>query len=60
MNIFWELLKALPEIVRLLEALQKQQQEVAVNRKVSEDIKTIHEAFNEKDPAKLNALFNSK
>lgn len=52
--------KALPDLIKLIQTLQKRIDEEGVNRKVAQDVKTINEAFSEKDPAKLNALFNSK
>lgn len=60
MNIIVTFIAALPDIIKLLQALQKQADEAETDRKVRDDLKTIHEAFNAKDPAKLNALFNSK
>lgn len=52
--------KCFPEIYALFQTLESAAKEAETKRKVSEDIKTIHEAFSEKDSAKLNALFNSK
>lgn len=54
------LLKALPDIVKLLQTLQQRIDEAGVDRKVSDDVKTIGDAFNAKDAAKLNALFNKE
>jgi hypothetical protein len=53
------LLRALPEIIALLHAVQKGIEEMESDRKVKDDIKTIHEAINANDPAKLNALFRN-
>lgn len=60
MITFWNLIKALPEIIQLLNALQKAVDEAETDRKVKDDLKAIHEAFTTKDAAKLNALFSSK
>lgn len=59
MSVYWTLIKALPDIIALLRALQKGIDEAETQRKVTDDLKQIHEAFNEKDPAKLRALFNN-
>jgi hypothetical protein len=62
-GVYWELLKALPEILSLLQALQKgikeSQGEEATQRKVKDDLKQISEAFHAKDPEKLRAIFNN-
>ncbi len=59
MKLIYNLILALPEIIELLKALQKRIDKADKDRRVADDIKTIHEAFSEKDPAKLNSLFNS-
>lgn len=57
---FWiEFFKALPALIELVKEIQKAQKENEVQKKVSEDVKTIHEAFKTKDADKLNKLFNS-
>lgn len=53
-------LKALPELMKLIRVLQERVAEGETSRQVAEDVKTIHEAFSEKDPRKLNALFSGK
>lgn len=52
--------KALPELLRLVRVLEDRAKEAGIQRKVADDVKTIHEAFNAKDPKKLNELFNGK
>ncbi len=63
MSAFLRFLAALPALFKLFEALEKQieadAKETGIKRKVADDVNTIHEAFNAKDPAKLNALFSS-
>lgn len=59
-RIYWELLKALPAIIEFLKALQKAKQQRDDETKLSEDVKVIQKAFEERDAEKLNALFNSK
>jgi hypothetical protein len=64
---FWVFLKScgllmvsLPDILKLVQAIQKAADEAETERKVSTDLKVIHEAFETNDPSKLNALFSSK
>lgn len=49
---------ALPELFKLFQILQKRIDEAQVERKVSQDIKQIHEAFGSMDASKLNSLFS--
>lgn len=56
--IFWELVKALPEIIALLKAIQKGIDEVKTERKISDDVKALHEAFSAKDADRIRAIFN--
>lgn len=60
MSVLWQLLAALPEILKLIEEIQKNSVELETKRKVADDIKVIHQAFAAKDSKKLNDLFNSK
>lgn len=59
MTVLWNFLAALPALFKLFATLQARIDEAAVDRKVVDDVKTIHGAFLEKDPEKLKALFNS-
>jgi uncharacterized protein Yka (UPF0111/DUF47 family) len=59
MSAFMTLLKALPEILQLIKALQKAADQAEADRKVKDDIKTIHQAFDANDPELLRRLFNS-
>lgn len=60
MNFWIEFFKALPALVELVRELQKAQVEAQVEKKVADDVKTIKEAFKNRDAQKLNDLFNSK
>ena len=53
------LIVALPEIVRLVENIQKRLDEKATKEKIKEDFEKINEAFEKQDPEILNRLFNS-
>ncbi len=53
-------LGALPALIKLFQVLQQRLDEEGIDRHVKEDVQTIHEAFDAKDPQKLNDLFNAK
>lgn len=59
-KFYFEFIKCLPAIVKMLEAYQKAKAEGQVQTKLADDVKEIHNAFATKDAAKLNDLFNSK
>jgi hypothetical protein len=56
-------LKALPDLLKLLNAIEanikKAKTEEVSQRKVTDDLKQIHEAFQNGDATKLKALFNN-
>lgn len=56
---FWKFLAALPALFRLFGVLERRIREADTNRKVSEDVKKIHDAFEAKDATLLDHLFNS-
>lgn len=51
--------KHLPQILKLIEILEKAEKEAATQRKVSSDLEKINEAFETKDPEKLKQIFMS-
>ncbi len=55
----WLLLRSLPDLIKLLNAIQKGIDEAKLDKKVTDDLKTLHEAFSAKDASKINDLFNS-
>lgn len=59
MSTFWALLLSLPDLFKLVKVLELAAKEAETNRKVKDDIKTIHQAFEQKDAQKLNDLFSS-
>jgi hypothetical protein len=59
-KLLFILMKSLPEILKLIQALEKSLADGQTNRKVADDIKAIHEAFIAKDSGKLNDIFNSR
>ena len=50
--------KALPELLKLIENIKRNIEQNAVERKASDDIKKINEAFEKKDPNLLHDVFN--
>jgi len=52
------LLANLPQILRLIEEIQKAQAEASIKRRVADDFKAIEEAFKAKDGDALNRIFN--
>ncbi len=55
--MFWiELLKAIPEIIRLLKYLEDTQS----NERLKDDVNEIHEAFQNKDMDTINRIWNSR
>lgn len=53
-------LAAIPELLKFVKLLESRIREAKVQRKVSDDVKAIHAAFENNDTEALNALFNSK
>lgn len=51
-------LKCLPEIISLILIIKKKIDEDKVDRKVSDDIKAIKQAFANRDASALNDVFN--
>ena len=54
------LLAALPEIIKLIQAIQDGIKEGQIEKKVAEQVKTIHEAYRANDIDKINAFFDPK
>lgn len=59
MSTLITLIRALPEILALLKAIQAGIDKMDADRKVADDIKTIHEALNAENSSKLDALFSN-
>lgn len=61
LQAFYSLMISLPEILKLIAAIQKaieaEKKESEVQRKLKDDVKTIHEAISSNDPDKLRRLF---
>lgn len=58
MSAFWVLINSLPDLLKLIQALQEAAKKSETERQTKDDIKRIHEAFVSGDPSKLNDLFN--
>jgi hypothetical protein len=59
MKLILAFIAALPEILRLIDALIKDIERAQTDRKVKEDLALIEKAFREKDAKALNRIFNS-
>lgn len=57
---FFALIKVLPQILRLLETIERRNKERAVDRKVKEDIEAMNKAFEENDAEALNNIFRDQ
>jgi len=58
MKTLWAFMTALPELIRLIKNIERRVAKVKEDKKVNEDLKAINEAFETKDAAKLNDIFN--
>lgn len=56
--IWIKLIALLPELIRLLQAMQTAISEAETDRKIKDDIRSVAEAFKTKDSSKLNHIFN--
>lgn len=59
-QLIWLFIQAIPDLIKLLQAIQKGIIEHDTNRKVTDDLKTLHEAFAAKDATKVTALFSGQ
>jgi uncharacterized protein YihD (DUF1040 family) len=57
MAAFIALLKSLPEILALIQILQKAAKEAGIEHDLTKDVGTIHSAFASGDVSKLNGMF---
>lgn len=58
LKLIYLFLTSLPDLIKLLQAVEKGIKQGEVDRKVKDDLKVLHQAFAEKDGAKLTALFS--
>lgn len=49
----------IPELIGIFNAVKKRIEEVETDRKVSDDLKAIQRAFDEKNIDHLNSIFNN-
>lgn len=59
MNLIILLITHLPELLRIIELMDKRAKEASTQRNVKADLQTIEDAFKENDAEKLRNLFNS-
>lgn len=55
----WLFITAIPDLIKLLQAMQVAIDQANTDRKVSDDLKSLHQAFTDKDASKLDHIFNS-
>lgn len=53
------LLSSIPDIIKLLTALQTAAKKAEVERKTQDDLQALTKAINEKDPAAIQHIFNN-
>lgn len=58
-GLLWLFIRAIPDLIKLLQALDKLRIERETEGKVTDDLKTLHQAVAAKDASKVTALFNS-
>lgn len=58
MKFVWLFLTAIPDLIKLLKAIEDAQKAAALNKKVTDDLKTLHQAIANNDPAAVTALFS--
>lgn len=60
MNFIMILIANLPEILKLLENLDKRNKDMNLDKKVASDLKELNKAFEDKDEKKINEIFNRR
>ena len=58
LKLLWTFITAIPDLLKLLAAIDKGIKESQSDRKVKDDVKTVHQAFIDRDGAKITALFS--
>ena len=56
--VWFKILTLLPELIKLLQAMQESINQAETDRKVKDDLKLVAEAYKTKDASKLNQIFN--
>lgn len=59
LKIIYTLIIVLPDILKLIENIEKKNKDTQIDRKVKEDVKAINQAFKDKDEKALRDIFNS-
>jgi hypothetical protein len=59
LSFAWTFITAIPDLIKLLMALQTAIEKAEVDRKVNSDLKALREAINAKDPTAVAHIFNS-
>jgi hypothetical protein len=56
-RLIWIFISAIPDLIKLLNEIEKVRITAETQRKTTDDVKTIHQAFANKDAAAIAALF---
>lgn len=59
LGVFFLFLKHLPELLRILELIDKRNKELQTERKIKDDLEAIEKAFKDNDAETLRRIFNS-
>lgn len=59
LGVFFLFLKHLPELLRILELIEKRNKEMQTERKIKDDLEAIEKAFKDNDAETLRSIFNS-
>jgi hypothetical protein len=55
----WLFITAIPDLIKLLAALQKAADAAETDRKVKTDLQSLHKAINANDASAVSHIFNS-
>lgn len=58
LRLVWLFLSAIPDLIKLLQEIDKARIAAETDRKVTDDLKTLHQAFANKDAQAVTKLFN--
>lgn len=59
MNLVWNFLTAIPDLIQLLRALQRAINAAETDRKVKADLQALRKAIDAKDASAVTHIFNS-
>lgn len=60
LSLIFTFLGAIPDLVKLLQAIQAAQKRIETDKKVKDDLKTLHQAISSGDANAVTALFSNQ